>query len=376
MKTTITLIIATLFYLLTSCGPTYQDGANHEAEGLQVAYLSNSTRQGNVNRSPLEMKAIRDPKTGRITSYFPLPSDWKLVTTAAGDEGMDGPDGISVHFTSPESYFFNVDPYLAQMGGKVVANPVPLASIFRDRVAPQIQKQGGQLINQYSLEETARSSHKKLQSALSRSRLQFYGIHASEWKHPDGTQSLILISQGIMHAQAGSNWWVSFTEVEAPSQSFSEAKDRYLFAIANWQPDQQTAQAHAANLGRMEAESQERLRRNAVAFNDKMRRNEAAFQERQRSHKSTYDAINSSSMESYRDRSNSQDQLRNMENNMIHEEQSAANPWGGESFQVQAGYQDYYMNLQGEVIGSNDVNFQPNTHRDFNHTQWRKVPVK
>ena len=188
-------------------------------------------------------------------------------------------------------------------------------------------------------------------------------------------QSLILISQCIMHGQAGSNWWVSLTNVEAPSQYFSEAKERYLFAIANWQPDQQTAPAHATNLQRMERESREMLRSNASAFNEKMRRNEAAFQERQRTHVSTYDDISDRSMETYWDRANAQERLRTKESNMMHEEHTAANPWGGESFQIQSGYQDYYMNLQGEVIGSNDVNFQPNTHRDFNHTQWRKVPV-
>lgn len=340
-------------------------------------YTQFSNTQGysaTPNNDRLEMKPIRDLKTGRVTSYLPLPADWRISSNGQGMQGFEGPNGITVSYMPAESYYYNVDPYVARMTGKAVANPINIEVIFRDNIVPNLQQQGGKLLKQYPLPEISQRSQQLLQQSTNRSRILSYSVIASEWQQSNGYQSLILLSQGITQSQGGNSWWVSISELEAPAQYFEQAKATYLFAQANWQIDQNTAMAHAADLNRMDRESERRLAESNAAFQARMRNNEAAFQAQQRTHVETTNAISDMSMQGYWSRSESNDRLRNQEVNAIHEENTMTNPWDQRSTQVQSGYQTYYMNAQGDIIGSNDANFNPNVHRNYNHTEWRKMP--
>jgi glutathione peroxidase-family protein len=104
-----------------------------------------------------------------------------------------------------------------------------------------------------------------------------------------------------------------------------------------------------------------------------MRSNEAAFQATQKQYVDTQNEISDMSMQGYQSRSASQDRLRNEEVNMIHEENTMTNPWENKPHQVKSGYQHYYMNAKGQVIGSNNPNFNPNENSRFNHIEWRKM---
>lgn len=345
------------------------------AYGEQGIYLESNFSNNEVssNNSPIEMKPITDPKTGRITSYAPYPANWKVVTGANGAQEIQGPNGIIVNSLPTEVYYFNVDPNVARAAGKKVANPEPIQTNFQNRIIPAIQQGGGQLIKQYPLPEIAQRSHQLVQGALNRSRVQSYDIIASEWEKPNGIKVLVLFTQMIMHSQGGSSWGVSLSKMEAPAQYFESAKETYLFAQANWQIDQKAAMAHAANLQQMDRESEARLAQSRAAHNARMRNNEAAFQATQKHYVDTQNEISDISMQGYRDRSASQDRLRNAEVNMIHEENTMTNPWDNKSHQVKSGYQYYYMNAKGQVIGSNNPNFNPNENSKFNHIQWRKM---
>ncbi len=388
MKASISILFCLVLCLFVACDQDYNDEyyqddiyydeygqAEYPANGEQASYPVSHSGNTNVssNRSPIEMKPIRDPKTGRITSYAPYPANWKFVTGANGMQEIHGPNGIVMNSLPTEVYFFNVDPQIAHMSGKKVANPEPIQTNFQNRIIPAIQQSGGRLIKQYPLTEIAQRSHRLVQGALNRSRVQSYDIIASEWEKPNGIKVLVLFTQMIMHTQGGSSWSVGLSKLEAPAQYFESAKETYLFAQANWQVDQETAMAHAADLQQMDRESEARLSQSRAAHNARMRSNEAAFQATQKHYVDTQNEISDMSMKGYRDRSASQDRLRNQEVNMIHEENTMTNPWDNQSYQVKSEYQHYYMNAKGQVIGSNNPNFNPNENSRFNHTEWRKM---
>ena len=372
MKLLQSIMIILFFSLFT----TWENHAQAPGQGRSAQPDDDPAYQSTPNNSPLEMKPLTDPKTGRVTSYLPLPADWKIVHTPSGMQGIEGPNEIRVHFMPSETYFYNIDPYVAQMAGKAVANPISIEAVFSDRIVPAFEQQGGKLLRQYALEDVAQRSRQLIQQVLNRSQIQSYQIIASEWEQPSGNKSLILLSQGIMQSEGGGSWWIGLTEVEAPVPHFAQAKETYLFAQENWQPDIQAAMAHAAELNRIDRESNERMARSRAAHEAKMRSNEAAFQARQEIHRSTVNDLNDMSMRGYWSRSEIQDRMRNRETNMIHEEYTVTNPWDNRPLQVQSGYKQYYINAQGDVIGSNDLSFDPNLHRDYNHTEWKKMPYK
>jgi hypothetical protein len=358
------------FSLFIACQNNAQN-SNYEGYTQPNGYNAYQT-SGNGNA--LEMKPVSDPRTGRVNCYLPLPASWRLVNSGYGSQGFEGPNGIKVNMMPTETYYYNVDPYVAQASGKSVANPIPLETIFQQNIVPSIQQQGGRLLKQYALPKIAARNYQLLQQVSSRSRITDYTVMASDWQQPNGYKSLILITQGMMQSQGGSSWWISLTEVEAPAGSFEQAKEAFLFAQSNWQPDQQTAMAHMSDLRRIDRESEARMASSRAAHNAKMRTNEAAFQETQRIHTSTSNDISDMSMQGYWSRSEMQDRMRNKEVNMIREENTMTNPWDNRSLQVQSGYQTYYINSQGDIIGSNDANFNPNVNSNYNHTEWRVMP--
>lgn len=360
-----------LFFSLFIAGQNHAQNGQYQSYSQPKGYSSSQT---SGDGSALEMKPMTDMRTGRVNCYLPLPASWRLVNTGYGTQGFEGPNGIKVNMMPTETYFYNVDPYVAQSAGKSVANPIPLETIFQQNIVPSIQQQGGRLLKQYELSKIAARNHQLLQQVLSRSRITDYTVMASEWQQPNGYKSLIFISHGMMQSQGGSSWWISLTEVEAPAGSFEEAKEAFLYAQANWQPDQQTAMAHMSDLRRIDRESEARMASSRAAHNAKMHANEAAFQKTQQIHTSTYNDISDMSMQGYWSRSEMQDRGRSNEVNMIREENTVMNPWDNRSMQVQSGYQTYYINSQGDVIGSNDANFNPNVNSNYNHTEWRVMP--
>ena len=66
--------------------------------------------------------------------------------------------------------------------------------------------------------------------------------------------------------------------------------------------------------------------------------------------------------------------MRNKEVNMIREENTMTNPWNNKSMQIQSGYQNYYINANGDIIGSNNANFNPNVNSQYKNTEWRQMP--
>jgi len=327
------------------------------------------------NTDPVEMKPIRDPKSGQVVSYVPYPQSWKAVSGPNGTQAFQGPNGISVRQLMPsEMYYFNVDPYVVQATGQRVANPVPVQQVLQQRVAPTMQQQGAKLTKQYSLPNIARRTQGLMQGALSRSRIQSFEVLASEWQKPNGKKVLVLISKTVMHSQGGSFWNANYSELEAPAQVFEQAKEAFLYGQRNFQLDQQAAMAHNAKLQRQEQEANARLAASAAAHNAKMANREAAFQASQAQYRSTTNDISDISMQGYWKRSEINDRMRSKEVDMIHERNTMVNPYTNQTMHVPSGYNQYYINPQGNVIGSNNANFNPNVNNQYNGTEWKKLP--
>jgi hypothetical protein len=354
---------------------------NHEATAQQVKYASFNGNQPAVAQPVAkrnvgkEMKPIRDAQTGRIVSYVPYPTNWQEVRGPHNYPAFQGPNGIRVQKMLPnEMYFFNVDSYVARMSGKQVARPVSIQLILQQRVVPKMQREGAQLIKQYSLPEMAQRSKGLMQNALRRSNIQSFEVLASEWQKPNGKKALVVITHTIMHQQGGSAWSVTYSELEAPNAAFAQAKEDYLYGQANYQIDQQTAMAHNAKLQRMEQESNARLAASAAAHNAKMASREAAFQAFQAQYRSTTSDISDISMQGYWKRSEINDRMHSKEVDMIHERNNMINPYTNQTMHVPSGYNQYYINPQGNVIGSNNPNFNPNVSRQYNGTEWKTLP--
>ena len=374
MKSITLLFLATTFVMMaTACGQNYYDD-NYTEDSYQsydAQFVSNQNYAAEAN-DDLEMKAMKDPKTGRVMSYLPLPKSWKVVPDGTNTPGLEAPNGIKVNSLPPEIYYFNVDPYVAQMAGKAVANPIPVESVFQQHLAPAIQQQGGKLIKQYPLQQIAQRNQQLLQGALNRMRLQSYTIIASEWQQANGKKSLILLSHMVGNAQGSGSWSISITELEAPAAYFDKAKETYLYAQANWQLDRNTVMAHRNDLKRMDRQAQQRMAASQAAHNARMRSNQAAYNSFQKT-QSTLSDIGDIYHQGYQNRSAMTDQGQANAVDGIWGRQTVTNPYNNQQVQMEHGYNNYYINSDNEYIGTDDMFYDPNMDNTVNHQEWQRI---
>jgi len=346
---------------------------------------SQSNYQDNSMVSSVDQWPFHDltsASSDEVTTQLPLPAGWQAVgPRGTGQAYITGHGQISVTSLPFESYYYDVHPtqvQAIQMQGNQIAGPVPLQRIVQEHLAPQIQQQGGRLTNQYPLPELLNSDRRLTELTVRAHGFQFKGqdMLATEWTAPDGTKSLILLTQFQMRSQMGfSIWQLYLEELEAPASSFENAKNIYLKALLNRRVDEQKIiasgrrkhQEHQAGMARNRAVWNERSRRSAAAHQSRMAEREAAFQASQARHRETVNAVSDMSMKGHWDRSAASDRMQDQTVNMIHEENTVVNPYTGKPMQVEQGYSRTFVDPYGNFYQTNDQFFNPQQHPQFHN---------
>lgn len=55
---------------------------------------------------------------------------------------------------------------------------------------------------------------------------------------------------------------------------------------------------------------------------------------------------------------------------------SISNPISGQSFQVDSGNKEYYVNALNEYISSDELFYDPNNDNSVNHESWTKMSIE
>ena len=106
-----------------------------------------------------------------------------------------------------------------------------------------------------------------------------------------------------------------------------------------------------------------------------MRANQQQFDAQQKAFKEKSEAINTSIMDSYNARNASSDRTHNRFLNYIKDENTVVNQQDGKRYQVEAGSDQYWINDQGQYIGTNDPNYDPNRNQGTQNQNWNQAPV-
>jgi hypothetical protein len=162
------------------------------------------------------------------------------------------------------------------------------------------------------------------------------------------------------------NWSYYFTRLDATAAQFAQEKQALVAALAGKRYNPAYFAAYAQS-------EQQKAGQSWSAHNQRMQANQAAFDAQQRTHQQTWGAINDASMGAYNSRMQSMDRTQNATINGIRGEQDATNPYTGEQGKMQSGYDQYWMNRDGQYFGTSDPNYDPNVNSDWTD-QWRQVP--
>lgn len=385
---TLFLLISSAFMLGCNNGssqgnPAYQETQGSlEAPGSQdagsIAQLFEQSMQG---VEPTKYEEVIDQKNGLVQARYPIPKSWRVNGTN-NPVYIQGPNNLQVYKATTESLVWSNDPMMQQtlqMSGKQLGQPMTNQQLLNQIVKPNAETQGYRFVRSFELPEVSgfwQRFFNAMPNTGSRRTVEALG---TEWNTDKGTKSLIVMVRQQIQNQQLISWTIQTTELEAEPGSFDQAKNAYLYSIANAQINPQWIQYMNNQLvGNIQKNNQfwaQASAQSAAAHQQRMqaiaaRGNTAA------SIGNTYSDILDISHKGYLNRSNINDKGHASTVRAIHETTLIGNHETRERYNVPAGSKYYWVANDGTYVGTDNALFDPNIIRKMNDRNWTKFAVE
>lgn len=360
MRATSKIILClTLCFLNYSCGQNSKGIENSqvnktiELNGKTYTLKEGVERLNKKPKSKIIFHDVKDTQRNMTLCYMPLPSDWKQKDQANKDGAyIFGPNNIHVYLPKSSAFRYSQLPGYNQMMVETGQQVKPLKSperLVKEELEPLFAKDGVKLVKQYHVPELQKYD-KNYDQFIFKSipiRKEFK-VLATEWEDNEGNKFLFIIRHNAAYTQEACNWGYIVNMMDAPKTHFENAKNDYLYCLANIKYNPNWLQACymkdaqiAARNGKLHQQRMAGLRAEGQAIIDKGNAYSAMVD---RNHKRFMDA--------------------HLERQTV----STTNT----NYQVDAGSNVYWINANGEYIPTNDFNFDPNLDPNLNNQTWTK----
>lgn len=347
MKNIMYLVLGILFSFTTACGqsPRHESGA---------AYQRVSTYEVSSGSSNVVMQELRDPQTGRVNIYMPLPADWEV-----SGNGIEGPDGVTLQEFPGGSFNWQQ----RQINS--------IDQIIQQDIQQLIQRNGAQFLRTIDLPDVAQRDERLGSQYWSpNSTRRTFQAKGVEVRDAEGKPVLLVVHHTQTHGPYGvAHNFYYLHALTSTDERYETDKEIVRFALANQQSNPEAVMAFN------QKEQQAYIQRQHL-FDARMRQAWNHFNAWNKAHVETWNDISESSMASWRRQEAMRDagQARTVDG--ILERERVVDPQSGRQLDVDAGYKYYYTNGQGDWIGTNDEFFNPARDPNLNHQEWRKAPLR
>jgi hypothetical protein len=355
-----------------------QDGRPMDPAKQQMATGTAPKGQGGMRTH-----MVMSPQHGVAIAQVDLPAHWNVQGMQSGNWSVAGP-GLTVKSTKPVQFMFST----GQLGQFYQANnlamrpPIAAEQVVVQDLAPRMRQQGYELVGQSAAPGVAQADQRGWDGLYVPGQAQrSCKVTVSEWRRGDSRLAVVLHWYSLANADLV-NWGYYTTELEAPQARFEQEKNGLLaglasrrynpayFAAVNRQAQQREQQSMAQHNAQMQ-----RQQASWDAHNARMRANQAAFDARQAAHRDMVNGVDNAIMGTWNSTSSTMDRMQDATINGIRGEQNAWNPHTGMQGKVEAGYQNYWVNSDGQYFGTNDVMYDPNIHGQW-VDQWQQMPTQ
>lgn len=369
-------IALALIFTICSCNSNSnkQPGGGSEtaAAGENDETPAGSEDQGKTGSNgfweKLEMRELRD-QNGMVAAIMPLPSSWKL----GGGSTLSGPNGIRVTDYPAKNFMINYNQslqYAYQSGGQQMRAMPGIEQLIQEDFVPVAANSGLEFVRYYEIPEISKMdkwySDQLYKAMPSRSDVLAYG---TEWKTKEGNPYFLLIHLNVSTSEAMQTWYYMSSGLEADPEHFEKAKKQYIFALANTRYNLQPIMVYN------EQEAQ-RVGRSWAAHNQRMIQNQANFEAQQRAFVNKSNAINDAIMSGWRERNAASDKQQEQRIDNIYERTNVVDPTTGQGYKVSAGANNYWMNSNGEYIGTQLQGYDPNLDKNMNEIKWQELKLR
>lgn len=338
--------------------------ANSEAGGEAVE------RRKERNPEQLAFHPFYDQQ-GMKTVEMPFPASWKVARERGqGQPSITGPRGLRAFDFPAQNFMYTNDPQMQQIyyqSGQQL-RPMPgVDGLIEQDIAPWAAQQGFRLVNKFDIPEVTRVDqwyHQQLFQAVP-TRME-HAVFGTEWEQEDGDKFFLLTHLAVGSGNALQTWFHYSTGLQADADYYEAAKQQLIFGLANARYNPQQIQAYNQREAQKAGQSW-------AAHNQRMRNNQANFEATQRAIVGAGEAVNDSIMQGWRDRNAIQDGGHDAFVDSLLDRQNLVDPSTGQTWKVDSGANNYWMNQDGEYIGTDDHFYNPNTDPTLNSQNWQHL---
>ncbi len=312
-----------------------------------------------------------------------LPGHWSVEGMRTGNWSASGP-GLSVK-NSPTSTFLYSNGQLGQFyqaNNMQMRAPLAPEQVVRQDLAPRLRQLGYELVGQGPALAVEQADLQGINGMhVPGGGQRSCKVNVSEWRRGDHRMAVVLHWFSIATPDL-MNWGYYTTELEAPQSIYDQERNGLLSGLASVRYNPAYFAAQSGNARQQEqqglAAHQQRQQNNQAswdAHNARMRSNQANFDARQAAHRDMTNGVNNAIMGTWNNTSATMDRMQETTINGIRGEQNAWDPHTGQQGKVEAGYNNYWMNSDGQYIGTNDVHYDPNANGQW-VDQWQQMPTE
>lgn len=346
--------------------PNFGDGDNFESYSYEENEAVNYETIDNQMAKNDAMKYFNtiDSRNGIVMSRIPLPSSWQKQN--GGDYLYTGPNGIKIHGERGGSFIFSKDPQMNQIyqqSGMQVQLPKSIEQVINEGFMEYANKINRKLVRKYPMPQIA-AWDKQFDDQLYKSMpsQKTFTVMGLEWRDPDGTSFLTILHHFVSYDQYGGYWGITYSVLEASEGAFDQAKTQYINGLLNQQINPQWLQAvnqKDMQIAQQSNAAHQQRMANIKSFGDQ---NTARFNDRM--------AAMDQNMASWRANQAASDRNQEQFVDYIYGNANVRDPNTGQTYKVEAGANQYWMNNQGEYIKSDNSLYNPNLDQNINNQTW------
>ena len=363
----------------------FGDGTNAPADNED-----NSNDNASFSETTQNSKTLHnfvDARTGLVVYSSEFPSGWEVISkpTYTMDQKLpsfllqiQGPDHLK-YFNIPVSLYISYDDpqmnqYMRNAGlAKMIKPEQSIEQILQYEVAGRMKNSGFTYSGTRDFPELKNFIQQEI-NKTGIPNVQFRLLN-TEWKSNSGQKALVDVSKYTLR-QAGSMgmsvWYYSVEYLFVDDAAYENAVSNLVDATLSMKHNPEWERYRDLLV-------QERARASARQHQANMRNQQAAFEAHQRKMQGIWaaeDANHAAFMNRNFGSNNSSDRSQQQFLNMINEEETVTNPSTGNSYQVNAGSTEYWMDNDGNYIENNDLFYDPNGDINLNDREWIKAKVQ
>lgn len=359
------LIVALTFFIV-SCNniEAKKSGTGTEETSDDKSGSGKSGTKSSNYWQKIVMHELKDG-SGMVAALMPLPATWKLNVNGAS---LVGPNNIKVTDFPLQIFMINYNPGLQYAYSQTKQREYPgIDELIQQDFVPSAAKRGLTYVKHYEIPEISKIdkwySDQLFKAMPSNSDVRAYG---TEWKDKNGKLSFLLIRVNTSTSTEMQSWSYRSSLLEVDASAYELAKKQFIFSQSNMRYNLEPIMAYN------KAEAQ-RVGANWAAFNKKMAANQAAFEASQLAHVNKTNAINDAIMNGWKASNAASDKRQEQTIDNIYERQNVQNSETGQTYKVQQGYNQYWMNNEGEYIGTKSNTYNPNLDENMNEKKWQEL---